>query len=144
MLNNLSENIRNCLQHAEDCGRKAAELPNVSPLRQDFLRLEKRWLELARSFEFGESLGTFFALRPRGLWSTVIPTNYAVPYSILSGRLAGAAPPNSRVKRLKAPASWRAVDAERFIPCRLTAFVRINATTHARRPLKIHAVACSR
>jgi hypothetical protein len=57
-LNNLSENIRNCPQHAE-CGRKAAELPNVSPLRQDFLRLEKRWLELARSFEFSESLDTF-------------------------------------------------------------------------------------
>jgi hypothetical protein len=63
MLNNLSENIRNCLQHAEDCGRKAAELPNVSPLRQDFLRLEKRWLELARSFEFGESLDTFFCAK---------------------------------------------------------------------------------
>jgi hypothetical protein len=57
-LNNLSENIRNCPQHAE-CGRKAAELPNVSPLRQDFLRLEKRWLELARSFEFSESLDTY-------------------------------------------------------------------------------------
>jgi hypothetical protein len=59
MLNNLSENIRNCLQHAEDRGRKAAGLPNVSPLRQDFLRLEKRWLELARSFEFSESVDTF-------------------------------------------------------------------------------------
>jgi hypothetical protein len=55
-LNNLS--IRNCPQHAE-CGREAAELPNVSPLRQDFLRLEKRWLELARSFEFSESLDTY-------------------------------------------------------------------------------------
>jgi hypothetical protein len=31
-------------------------VPNVSPFRQDFLRLEKSWLELARSIEFGESL----------------------------------------------------------------------------------------
>jgi len=53
MLNNLSEQIRECLQHAEQCARKAAELPNDSSSRQDFLRLEKRWLELARSIEFG-------------------------------------------------------------------------------------------
>jgi hypothetical protein len=59
VLNNLSEQIRDCLEHAEDCARQAAELPNSSPLRQDFLRLEKRWLELARSIEFGESLDTF-------------------------------------------------------------------------------------
>jgi len=51
--NSLSEQIRECLQHAEDCARKAAELPNGSPFRQDFLQLEKRWLELARSIDFG-------------------------------------------------------------------------------------------
>jgi hypothetical protein len=59
MLANLSEQIRDCLEHAEECAQKAAELPDGSPYRQDFLRLEKRWLELARSFEFGESLDTF-------------------------------------------------------------------------------------
>jgi len=59
VLNNLSEQIRECLEHAEDCGLKAAELPNGSRFRQDFLQLEKRWLELARSIEFGESLDTF-------------------------------------------------------------------------------------
>jgi hypothetical protein len=59
MLANLSDQIRDCLEHAEDCPRKAAELPDGSPFRQDFLRLEKRWLELARSFEFGESLDSF-------------------------------------------------------------------------------------
>ena len=59
MLNNLSEQIRECLQHAEECAQKAAELPNSSRFRQDFLQLEKRWLELARSIEFGESLDTF-------------------------------------------------------------------------------------
>ena len=59
VLNNLSEEIRVCLQHAEDCARKAAELPNGSRFRQDVLNLEQRWLELARSIEFGESPDTF-------------------------------------------------------------------------------------
>jgi hypothetical protein len=34
--------------------RKAAVLPDSSTFRQDFLNLEQRWLELARSIEFGE------------------------------------------------------------------------------------------
>jgi hypothetical protein len=59
VLNNVSEQIRECLRHAEECARKAAELPNGSASRQDFLQLEKRWLGLARSFEFGESLNRF-------------------------------------------------------------------------------------
>jgi len=59
VLNNLSEQIRECLEHAEDCARKAASLPNVSPFRQDLLDLERRWLELARSIEFGERLDSF-------------------------------------------------------------------------------------
>ena len=58
MLNNLSEQIRDCLQHAEDCARKAAAQTDPG-LREDFLQLEKRWLELARSIEFGESVDTF-------------------------------------------------------------------------------------
>jgi hypothetical protein len=59
VLNNLSEQIRECLRHAEECAQKAAELPNGSSFRQDFLQLEKRWLELARSIEFGEPLDNF-------------------------------------------------------------------------------------
>ena len=50
MLNNLSEQTRECLQQAEDCARKAAEQPDGSRLKQDFLNLEKRWLDLSRSF----------------------------------------------------------------------------------------------
>lgn len=65
MLNNLSEQIRECLQRAEECARKAAELPDGSAFRQDFLQLEKRWLELARSIEFGESLDTFTKSMPK-------------------------------------------------------------------------------
>ena len=55
VLNNLSEQIRECLQHAEECAREAAELPNSSPFRQDFLQLEKRWLELAGSIGLAKS-----------------------------------------------------------------------------------------
>ena len=58
MLANLSEQIRDCLQHAEDCARKAATQTDPG-LRDDFLRLEKRWLTLARSYEFIERLGDF-------------------------------------------------------------------------------------
>src|SRR5215469_9138967 len=58
VLNNLSEQIRECLQHAEDCARKAAaqSCPN---LKQDFLNLEQRWQYLARSYEFTERLTDF-------------------------------------------------------------------------------------
>jgi hypothetical protein len=59
MLNNLSEKIRNCLQHAEECARRAAAEPDGSTLKQDFLNLEKRWLDLSRSFQLGEQLTDF-------------------------------------------------------------------------------------
>jgi hypothetical protein len=51
MLNNLSEQIRECLEHAEDCAREAAAQPKGSPSKQDYLNLEKRWLGLARRFK---------------------------------------------------------------------------------------------
>jgi len=59
MLSNLSEQIRGCLNHAEDCARRAAAEPDGSTLKQDFLDLEKRWLDLARSFQLGEQLTEF-------------------------------------------------------------------------------------
>ena len=58
MLNNLNEQIRECLQHAENCARKAAAQTD-SKLREDFLELEQRWLFLARSYELTERLGDF-------------------------------------------------------------------------------------
>jgi hypothetical protein len=58
VLNDL-EQIRECLRHAEECAQKAAELPNGSRFRQDFIQLEQRWLEMARSIEFGERLDIF-------------------------------------------------------------------------------------
>jgi len=55
MLNNLSEQIRDCYRHAQDCARKAAEQTDPN-LKQDFLELEESWLFLARSFKFNERL----------------------------------------------------------------------------------------
>ena len=58
MLNNLSVQVRECLQHAEHCARQAAAQTN-SKLKEDFLEMERRWLFLARSYEFTERLGDF-------------------------------------------------------------------------------------
>jgi hypothetical protein len=57
MLNNynLSEQIRDCLRHAEDCAQKAAAQTDPQ-LKQDFLIMERRWLFLARSYGFTERL----------------------------------------------------------------------------------------
>ena len=65
MLNNLSEQIRECLQYAEDCARKAAAQPDGSLLRQDFLEKEKRWLSLSRTIELGEGLDDFAKNGPK-------------------------------------------------------------------------------
>jgi hypothetical protein len=59
MLNNLSEQIRKCLEYAEDCAHKAAAQTDQK-LKQDFLDLERRWLVLAQSYEFTQRLGRFF------------------------------------------------------------------------------------
>ena len=58
MPKNLSEEIRECYQHAEDCARKAAA--QTDPKRKEnFLELERRWRFLARSWEFAERLTDF-------------------------------------------------------------------------------------
>ena len=58
MLNNLSEQIRECLQYAEDCGRQA-DAQTDQKLKQDFLDKERRWLMLAHSYDFTQRLGDF-------------------------------------------------------------------------------------
>lgn len=60
MLNNLARQIRECLQHAEDCARQA-EAQSCPKLKADFLDMERRWLFLARSYEFTERLSDFSA-----------------------------------------------------------------------------------
>jgi hypothetical protein len=60
MPNNLSEQIRECLQHAEDCTRQAAR-QNCPKLKVDFLDMERRWLFLARSYDLTERVSAFSA-----------------------------------------------------------------------------------
>jgi len=58
MLKNLSEEIRECHRHAEDCAQKAAI--QIDPrLKKDFLDLEQRWLFLASSYESTNQLADF-------------------------------------------------------------------------------------
>jgi hypothetical protein len=58
MLNNLSKQIRDCLDHAEDCARQAAAETDPK-LKEDFLNMERRWLVLAQSYGFTQRLGDF-------------------------------------------------------------------------------------
>jgi hypothetical protein len=58
MLVSLSDQVRECLRHAEDCARQAASHSDPK-LRQDFLDMEARWLKLARSYELTERLADF-------------------------------------------------------------------------------------
>jgi hypothetical protein len=51
----VSEEIRGCLRHAEECARKAREA-NKPKLREDFLEMERRWLRLAHSYQFAKKL----------------------------------------------------------------------------------------
>ena len=64
MLNNLSKQIRECLRHAEDCARKAAAQTDPQ-LKENFLDMERRWLFLARSYEFTERVTDFSAENKR-------------------------------------------------------------------------------
>jgi hypothetical protein len=58
VLSNVSEKIRECYRRAEDCARKAAAQTDPT-LKADFLDLERRWLVLARSYDFSERLNSF-------------------------------------------------------------------------------------
>jgi PAS domain S-box-containing protein len=64
MLQNLSKQVRNCLEHAEECGQRA-KVERDPALARDFLDMERRWLTLARSYQFGESLDDFIAATPK-------------------------------------------------------------------------------
>ncbi len=56
--NNLNPQIRECLRHAQDCARQAAT-QTCPKLKEDFLDMERRWLFLARSYEFTDQLTDF-------------------------------------------------------------------------------------
>ena len=58
MLENLSEQVRECLRRAEDCAERAKREPHPS-LKRDFLEMEERWLKLSRSYQFLDQLSSF-------------------------------------------------------------------------------------
>jgi hypothetical protein len=58
MPNNLSEPVRDCLRRAEDCAYSAKIEPDPF-LARDYLAMERRWLSLARSYQFAEQLEFF-------------------------------------------------------------------------------------
>ncbi len=58
MLENLGQQVRECLRRAEESAERAKREPNPD-IRRDFLEMEGRWLKLARSYQFLERLGSF-------------------------------------------------------------------------------------
>jgi len=58
MLGQVSHRIRLCYERAADA-KERAESTNEPAIRAEFLAAEKRWLTLARSYEFSENLEDF-------------------------------------------------------------------------------------
>src|SRR5262245_33050630 len=58
MLQNLSEEICECLHRAEECKRLSQTALTPSAIK-DYLEMEQRWLALARSYEFAQRLSRF-------------------------------------------------------------------------------------
>ncbi len=58
MFVNLSEQAGECRLYAEHCADKA-QLQSDPQLRNDFPEMKRRWLSLARSYEFTEQLEFF-------------------------------------------------------------------------------------
>jgi PAS domain S-box-containing protein len=58
LLHNLSDKVRLCYERAAEAKERADEMLDPEA-KTDFLNAEKRWLLLARSYEFGERLDDF-------------------------------------------------------------------------------------
>jgi hypothetical protein len=58
LLENLSEEVRQCYEHAEQCAGHARATQDEK-LRADYLRLAQGWLKLARSCELWQRLRLF-------------------------------------------------------------------------------------
>jgi hypothetical protein len=63
MLFKLSDEIRECQQNAAEA-RERADATNDPFTKADFLDMERRWLFLARSYEFTEQISAFTGGRP--------------------------------------------------------------------------------
>jgi hypothetical protein len=58
MLENLSEQVLDCLRSAEESAERAKQEPSPC-IRRDLLEMERRWLKLARSYQTLGQLGMF-------------------------------------------------------------------------------------
>jgi hypothetical protein len=58
MLQKVGDHIKNCLDHAAEAKRHAHETADPTE-KAGHLRLERRWVSLARSYEFAENLERF-------------------------------------------------------------------------------------
>jgi hypothetical protein len=58
LLQNLSEDIHQCLGRAEECKRLSKTALTPSAIK-DYLDMEQRWVALAHSYEFAERLSRF-------------------------------------------------------------------------------------
>jgi hypothetical protein len=65
MLQNLSEEISECLRRAEECRRLSKTVRSPSAIK-DYLDMEQRWLNLAHSYEFTERLSRYTGHSPKG------------------------------------------------------------------------------
>jgi hypothetical protein len=55
---NLTDEIRVCVRHAEECARKAEEARGPTS-RESFLEMQRRWLRLAHRYQFAKELKGF-------------------------------------------------------------------------------------
>jgi PleD family two-component response regulator len=58
VLQNLSDEVRLCYERAAEA-KERADMMRDPEAKADFLNMERRWLLLARSYEFGERLDDF-------------------------------------------------------------------------------------
>jgi PAS domain S-box-containing protein len=73
MLQNLSEEIRLCYERAAEAKERADRMRDPQA-KADFSNMERRWLLLARSYEFGERLDDFTRENERqAKWARAIP-----------------------------------------------------------------------
>ena len=81
MRSQLTEEAREYLRHAEECAHRASIEPDPK-LQRDFIDMERRWLNLARSRQFAPRLKMFSDCNKEGPNDDTIlasSTGYAVP-----------------------------------------------------------------
>jgi hypothetical protein len=59
MLRKVSDQVRDCLARAKECGHKAEHAAN-NELRDDYIQLQRQWLNLAHSHQIVEGMLSAF------------------------------------------------------------------------------------